>query len=145
MQNTFSEKAVGTDDKPLAIVVDDDKVSSFLAIKILETSGFRVLSAEDGLEGYELVKNTPNIAVLVTDNEMPGMGGLAMAKRLKDEGLRPPKVIMVAGSEISPETLSEHGIDTFVGKIGLQQVRANLTAAIQGQTATQRIDNQPTP
>jgi len=66
------------------LVVEDEREVRELACEFLNSAGYSVLTAEDGLEALDIVKRFGNsINVVLTDIVMPKMRGPALAKRLK--------------------------------------------------------------
>ena len=87
------------------LVVDDDRVTRHLLRSLLEKAGYSVATAGDGNEALESARRTgvdaPDLILL--DVWMPGMSGLDVLTRLRDEGLHPRVVVMT--SDDTPETL----------------------------------------
>src|SRR6266699_322283 len=68
------------------LVVDDDCSIRQLVGAILESNGFIVLLAQDGVAALELSrKHTQPIDILVSDIEMPRMDGFALSRTLAKE------------------------------------------------------------
>jgi len=67
------------------LVIDDDSVTRQLIEKVLSVNGFDVYSAEDGQTGLELVEEH-DFDVILLDWMMPGMDGMEVLKRLKNNG-----------------------------------------------------------
>jgi len=69
------------------LVVDDEPDLRDLVTQVLETDGYRVLSASSGAEALEQwAKRRGDIHLLLTDVVMPdGLTGLKLAARLQDE------------------------------------------------------------
>ncbi|WP_295762145.1 response regulator [Undibacterium sp.] len=65
------------DQRVAILVVDDSAVARAKLAKLLETAGYRVELAKDGLEAMEKL-NLEFFAVLLTDLEMPNMNGLEL-------------------------------------------------------------------
>jgi len=66
------------------LVVEDEREVRELACEFLNSAGYSVLTAEDGMEALDIVKRFGNsINVVLTDIVMPKMRGPALAKRLK--------------------------------------------------------------
>ncbi len=61
----------------IVIVVDDEPLVRLVAVDILESVGFRVFEAENGLAALSVVEAHPEIELLFSDVNMPGpMDGL---------------------------------------------------------------------
>ena len=89
-----------SDDAPgriVVLVVDDEpSIRSFIA-RALERVGIEVVAAENGRKALRLVADGEvRPTVLVTDLEMPGMGGVELAARM--HALRPEmRIVMMTG------------------------------------------------
>ncbi len=84
-------------DMPLILLVDDQLAIRELSARVLEETGFEVVTACDGLEAIGKIVDLPRpVGVLVTDLRMPGMTGRELADRLR---LTYPdvKVLFVSG------------------------------------------------
>lgn len=79
------------------LVVDDDEVIRGLVRAALRSGGYEVLTAADGREALRAIyAETSTPALLLTDIEMPGMGGIELAARLTAE--RPAlRVLLMTG------------------------------------------------
>jgi signal transduction histidine kinase/ActR/RegA family two-component response regulator len=67
------------------LVVEDQRELRIVTARILERAGYRVLSAEDGVEAMEIARSTDGpIHLLLTDVMMPRMGGRELADTLRD-------------------------------------------------------------
>lgn len=78
------------------LVVDDDAVILRLEKMILECAGHRVETAKDGEAAWQALKDG-EYDLLVTDNIMPGLSGLALVRQLRRANLTLP-VVMVSGT-----------------------------------------------
>lgn len=66
------------------LVADDDRVVLFTLCKGLREAGYEVIEARDGLKALALCQSeAPALALL--DIRMPGLDGLELARRLRDE------------------------------------------------------------
>lgn len=85
------------------LVVDDEPSILTLATLMLRNSGYPVLTSANGQEGLETFKaGMESISILITDVQMPIMGGIEMAKAIKMLK-REVHVIFVSGYSPSPE------------------------------------------
>lgn len=86
---------------PRVIVADDNDGMRELMARLMEAEGYDVVRASDGLQAWELCRQTWNRAealpmMLVTDQEMPGMLGRELVGRVKALDRQIP-VILVSG------------------------------------------------
>jgi CheY-like chemotaxis protein len=104
--------------KGTVLLVDDEEFVVEVGIKLLEALGYTVLGARSGKEAlgvYEMQKD--NIALVILDVIMPGMGGRETYDRLKK--INPDvKVILSSGYSIDGQTrqILERGCNGFIQK-----------------------------
>ena len=65
------------------LIVDDSEVVRIEVVNILSQAGYVVLEAEDGPEGILLAKDHPDIALILSDYNMPDMNGLTMIQTIR--------------------------------------------------------------
>ncbi|HSW18639.1 MAG TPA: response regulator, partial [Ramlibacter sp.] len=64
-----------------ALVVDDEPVTRLLVKRTLEGLGcVPVLEAASGIEAQQVLREHPDIALVLTDIMMPGMDGLELLR-----------------------------------------------------------------
>src|SRR5690348_15012388 len=99
MAETMATKQVPT--HAVGMVVDDDALARESVAGVLENLCDHVYQASDGLEGLEMLRQHPDISVIVTDVAMPRLDGLAFASRARH--LQPDlKVLFVSGMQRPP-------------------------------------------
>jgi two-component system cell cycle sensor histidine kinase/response regulator CckA len=88
---------VASDSRRTLLVVEDDASVRDLTARFLDSAGYRVLAAKDGIEALQYAaKYGPSIGALLTDIVMPRMRGTDLAERLT--ALVPDiKVILMSG------------------------------------------------
>lgn len=64
------------------LVIDDDGAIRQLLKLILENEGYKILEAEDGVEGLRIL-NSDAVDLVITDVLMPEKDGLAVIKELQ--------------------------------------------------------------
>lgn len=101
--------------KKILIVEDDDSILLGLE-NVLRDEGYAMRSAKSGQEGYQLAKrNTPDLIIL--DLMLPGMSGLEICKRLRDEGMKVPIIMLSAKTEENDRVFGlELGADDYITK-----------------------------
>lgn len=84
---------------PVVLVADDECFIRDLTRDALENAGFVVLTAGGGEQALGLSRDFPGtIDVLVSDVNMPGLGGIALREQILQE--RPGiKVLLMSGLE----------------------------------------------
>jgi two-component system chemotaxis sensor kinase CheA len=112
-------------------VVEDSITSRTLLKAILESAGYRVGTAVDGVDGYTALK-TAKFDLVVSDVEMPRMDGFDLVSRIRaDKQLADLPVILVTALESREhrERGVEAGANAYVVKSGFDQ--SNLLAIIR--------------
>ena len=85
----------------LVLIVDDERVMRDITASTLRKSGYQILTASDGTEGFALfTQHKHDISVVVTDLSMPYMDGSKMIRALFQID---PKVKVIAASGMNEE------------------------------------------
>lgn len=66
-----------------ALVVDDSKSIRQIERKYLEEMGFTVVEAENGEEGLRVLKENPDVRLIILDWHMPIMNGYEFLKAVR--------------------------------------------------------------
>ena len=91
------------------LVVEDSITSRMLLKNILETSGYLVVTAVDGIDAMTLLK-TEKFDVVVSDVDMPRMNGFNLTEKIRgDKKLAELPVVLVTALESRED--KERGID----------------------------------
>jgi len=67
------------------LIVDDSKTVRNLVAFIMKKEGFRVTTAEDGLDGLEKLYAEEQIDLIVSDVNMPRMDGFTFIKNVREQ------------------------------------------------------------
>jgi len=67
------------------LIVDDSKTVRNLVAFIMKKEGFKVTSAEDGLDGLEKLYSAEAVDLIVSDVNMPRMDGLTFIKTVREQ------------------------------------------------------------
>ncbi len=97
---------------------EDDAIVADAVRHALEAEGWRVVTRADGAAALEELASPARYDLLVTDNELPRLGGLDLifrAKALRHRGRLPVLMLTAAGCE--REALRA-GADAFLRKPG---------------------------
>jgi len=88
-------------DRPAALIVEDQPFIGMVASDILRESGFETFHAFDAANATEVLKEHPEIEVVVTGAGLPGtVDGLELARKLSQERPNVQLVLTSAGEEL---------------------------------------------
>lgn len=95
------------------LIIDDEETGLRVRKLVLESEGFRVLTARNGVEALEIFPKQ-SIDAVVTDHIMPGIEGVEVAKEIKRQKPDLP-VIMLSALPTTPQGAADV-VDSFVLK-----------------------------
>lgn len=81
------------------LVVDDSKTVRNLVAFILKSEGFKVTTAEDGLDGLEKLYSMQQIDLIISDVNMPRMDGFTFIKSVREQDLYKDVPIIILSTE----------------------------------------------
>jgi two-component system chemotaxis response regulator CheY len=97
------------------VIADDSQTSRMIIRRCLEIIGFKDVEfheAADGAEALTMLKNLGDVDLLVTDLNMPKMGGELLLKAVKEDAAlaaMPVLVITSAGNPAKEAELVDNG------------------------------------
>ena len=77
------------------LIIDDEQGIREVLRDILQDEGYHVRTAEDGIEGLDIIKREP-VDLVILDIWLPNMGGIDVLKEIKS-GSRDAEVIVISG------------------------------------------------
>jgi two-component system chemotaxis response regulator CheY len=78
------------------LIVDDSKTIRQQVNFTLAKTGLTVVEAEDGVDGIAKLKANPDVAMIISDVNMPNMNGLDMVEAINGDGsLTHPPIVML--------------------------------------------------
>jgi CheY-like chemotaxis protein len=84
------------------MIVDDDPEVRIIVAEFLEDFGYRVLQATGGAEALELLAQTPDLSMIISDIRMPDMSGIELAD-IATQRRRDLKIILISGYFVSQQ------------------------------------------
>jgi two-component system NtrC family response regulator len=128
---------------PSILIVDDDPNSLFGVCQILKDEGYQVLPAESGKEALKRLK-TDSINMIITDEKMPDMSGMALLSEVKKTDPEIPVILMTAYGSVSlaVEALKQGAFYFFEKPIfgNLEQFLAIIRQALKAQELERELD-----
>lgn len=125
------------------LIVDDSPTARALLSSRLKRYNFRVSLAESGAKALEILKNNPDIGLVVTDYNMPDIDGFELTRRIRTmRGSHELRIIGVSSSTnrlLSARFLKAGGNDfmlrPFIDEEFYCRVNQNLDTLVQIKSA----------
>jgi chemosensory pili system protein ChpA (sensor histidine kinase/response regulator) len=107
-----------SDDRPLALVVDDSITVRRVTERFLQRHGMRAMTAKDGLDAISVLQDhKPDIILL--DIEMPRMDGYEFASHIRNDDRFADVPIIMVTSRVGDKHRAraiELGVNDYLGK-----------------------------
>jgi CheY-like chemotaxis protein len=65
------------------LLVDDNKDILLYLNRVLLDTGIKVINSRSGMEAVEIIRNTPDIDVVLLDMQMPEMNGIEATREIR--------------------------------------------------------------
>ena len=116
------------------LVIEDDRETAEQIVEFLAASGYDVDLAADGDDGLNRARSA-EYAVMTIDRMLPGVDGIAVIRRLREEGIVTPALIVSALGEIDERVrgLSAGGDDYLVKPFAFAELLARVEASRPAQ------------
>ena len=123
------------------LVADDEQEIRELLENFLTHQGYEVVLASDGNQALQLASEE-NPQVIILDVKMPGLDGLEVCKRLKEqEQTRLIPVIVITGFEDNKIEALNLGADDFVNKpFDMAEISARVKSALRIRHLTNELE-----
>lgn len=119
------------EEKEKSVLVVEDSITSRMLIKnILETAGYNVKTAVDGMEGYTKLKEE-NFDLVISDVDMPRMSGFELTSKIRTDDILSEKPVVLVTSLSKREDRErgmEVGANAYIVKSSFDQ--SNLLEVI---------------
>jgi two-component system, chemotaxis family, sensor kinase CheA len=109
---------------PKILVVEDAFTVRELQRSILEAAGYPIVTARDGRDALSVLDRDSQIALVVTDVEMPELDGIELTRAIRASSARsslPVVIVTSRGSEDDIRRGIEAGADAYMAKSGFDQ------------------------
>ena len=135
MENNQVHEKYEEEKKKILAVDDESSILDLLKFNI-EKEGYTFVSASDGEEGLQkVISETPDLVLL--DVMLPKMDGLTVCRKIRQEGINIPVIMLSARSEEIDKILGlEIGADDYITKPFstrelIARIKANLRKSEQ--------------
>lgn len=81
------------------LIVDDSKTIRNMVAFVLKREGFRVIAAEDGLDGLEKLYSAQAVDLIISDVNMPRMDGFTFISNIREQDCYRDLPIIVLSTE----------------------------------------------
>jgi DNA-binding response OmpR family regulator len=115
----------------ILLVEDEIKLARFIELE-LQSEGYRVSVAHDGMSGLSLARESePDLAIL--DWMMPGLTGVELCRRLRSTGIKIPVILLTAKDEVGDRVTGlDAGADDYLVKpFSIEELLARIRAHLR--------------
>ena len=116
------------------LIAEDTKAIQILLTHHLKKWGHEVIVADDGVQAWEIIKETP-IQFLISDWMMPGMDGLTLCRKIREANFPGYIYIILLTAIGNKEGIvkgMEAGADDYLGKpFDSEELRVRIQAGIR--------------
>lgn len=122
------------------LVVDDEVQITRVLRAALQSNGYEVSIAKDGVEAMTLyLENTPDL--VITDLSMPEMDGVELTREIRQRATTPIIVVSVRNQESAKIQALDEGADDYITKpFGIQELLARVRVQLR-----RAMDREPSP
>ena len=115
----------------ILIIEDEANIRELISYN-LAGNNYRVMEAENGLQGFEMsIREKPDLILL--DLMLPGKNGLDICKELREKGLKAPIIILTAKHDDIDKVMGlEFGADDYMTKpFSVHELMARIKAVLR--------------
>ncbi|WP_028579191.1 sigma-54-dependent transcriptional regulator [Desulfogranum japonicum] len=122
------------------LVVDDEPNYQIILSEILRDEGYEVFTADSGVAGLPIVRDT-DIDLVISDMKMPGMDGIELLAQIKEFNRHLPVILITAFAEVEKAVEAmKLGAFTYLAKpFSNEQLLASVSKAIEHYNLVREI------
>lgn len=114
------------------LIVEDEKKLAVSLKKLLKSDSYAVDVIFDGMQGYETAVSE-DYDVMILDLGLPSLGGITIAKKLREEGVKTP-ILMLTARDSQKDKISglDSGADDYLVKpFDYEELLARIRALLR--------------
>jgi len=136
-----SGEAVAVSDKKtlVILVVDDDQLVLTNTKAMLEDFGHTVVDVISGPAALEVIRKTPHVDLVITDQAMPQMTGMQLAAAIKVDWPNLPILLVSGYAELPSKTAFE--LPKLAKPFSLDDLEGAVAATIGGKPVINKFDS----
>ena len=125
---------LGSEKKGVILVVDDEVIVRDILTDVLESEGYEVKTAGDGIEALHIIKREPP-DLIITDQKMPRMGGMALLSQVNTLRMKITTIMMTgfATVETAVESIKQGAYDYIMKPFQYSDLLRVVEHAIEKQ------------
>lgn len=86
--------------KPILLIDDEVKVLNSLSRTLSEENFDEIKTTQNGHDALEVIKNTPDLAVIVSDYRMPGMNGIELLTQVHNNYPDVTRILLTGAADL---------------------------------------------
>jgi PAS domain S-box-containing protein len=119
------------------VVVDDDKLVLTNTKAMLEDFGHTVIEAISGVAALEVIRKTPHVDLVITDQAMPQMTGMQLAAAIKVDWPNLPILLMSGYAELPSKTPFD--VPKLAKPFSLDDLEDAVARTMEGKAITHKF------
>ncbi len=122
-------------DTPHILIIDDDEAIVDSCTQVLKKEGYKVKEAREGAEGLKLFKKE-SFHVILLDLRLPGLGGMEVLSKIKEENPETPVIIVTgyASIESAVEATKRGAFDYLAKPFSPEELRVVIRKALKSRS-----------
>ncbi|HEX3021162.1 MAG TPA: response regulator transcription factor [Lachnospiraceae bacterium] len=123
----------------ILVVEDENKIARFVELE-LKYEGYEVELAGDGRQGFEKAMH-PDIDLVVLDVMLPGLSGMEVCRRVRQEGNHVPIIMLTAKDDVTDKVAGlDMGADDYMTKpFAIEELLARIRVALNRKTQSTQM------
>lgn len=118
------------------LIVDDESNILSSLLRVLQAEDYEIFTAENALDGLDIVKNN-EIALVLSDYKMPGMNGVTFLSKVKEISPDSMRLIFTGCTdlEVAIAAINNGEVYRFISKpINAQEIRLTIKQSLDYRT-----------